>query len=776
MFKNFINKLLEKTEDSIIGETLKTFVNYYRDNKILTQGIMLLCLIVDFAVVGYFAGHSALANGIIKSFSIVLLPFYSIRYGLIATIIVWIFLLLLTFRLVTILGSGYNRDRDRKYNVAKEGSQGTATFMKDSEIEVTFNTGTIEELDGDILGESKKVVGELYEVMEQYGINHNMLVVGAPGSGKSRCLVINMILQIIRRGESAVITDPKGELFSYTSEIARQYGCKVRLISFNPQFMQHSDSVNYMKFIKKDSLRAQSLSYTILMNTNDANRKDFWDDSMMNLLTALLLYTDLSEDIPEEDKNLPYIYSLLTNNTVSSLATLFADIDESHPAKAPFNTFMNGDNVVKGNTLTSLAIRLQCFNADTVKRVTSKDEVSFTELGEEQCIYYVGSSDQDSSMDFLVALFFTVLFQELVALADSNPTQELKRKVNFCLDEFKNIGVIPDFKKKLSTVRSRGINTTIIIQGISQLMEMYPDNAWYEIVNDCSIHCLLQTNDELTAEFFSNRSGEQTALTKNKRYSESAFDIIKIHPNYTVTEAETQRMLLTKHEILTMDIHDILVVISTRDVIKLKKYDFSKNPMSNEINRISASQHCPKWKLIEMGIMESSDDYDMYNTNFEKPNDSVPKISVREKPHGIFYKQKKNRYEEKREIDTAVHQTVQSHALRNDSFNVDPEEQKKINEQIEMERKKIEETRDKRESAQSQTADSVFNKECRQSQTTDNIPKKESIQSQTDDSTLANTDKPKKRFNANFKDVQIEEGETQNAKEKPTLKKGGKKW
>ena len=461
--KEFLNKLIERTEDSAIGETVKTFIDYYRNNKALTKGILVISAIANLILCGTLAGGYAVSAGIIANKVPILIPFYAIRYALIPTILAYVLINVLIFRLIAVFSNGYSRDRERKYNVAKEGSQGTASFMTEAEKELTFESGTIEEVEGDILGEDRDQIGRLFAIMEQYGINKNMLVVGSPGSGKSRCLVINMILQIIRRGESAVITDPKGELFSYTSKIAKQYGYKIRLVSFNPQFMHHSDSVNYMKFIKKDSLKAQSLAYTILMNTNDSTKKDFWDDSMMNLLTALLLYVDLSDDIPEANKNLPYIYELLTQNSVEQLEGKLGNLSGGHPATAPFRTFMNGDKVVKGNTLTSLAIRLQCFNAETVKKVTSSDEVSFTALGEEKCLYYVGSSDQDSSMDFLVAMFFTVLFQELVALADSRPEMKLKVKVNFVLDEFKNIGIIPDFKKKLSTVRSRGINTTIII-------------------------------------------------------------------------------------------------------------------------------------------------------------------------------------------------------------------------------------------------------------------------------------------------------------------------
>lgn len=659
--KEFLNGLIERTKDSVIGETVKTFVDYYRNNRPLTKGILLISGILSLILCGAIAGSMAVTRGQIGAVVKLLIPFYAIRYALIPSIIVYVVLNLVIFRLIAIFGSGYTRDRERKYNVAKEGSQGTATFMTEAEQETTFVTGTIEEVDGDILGEDRHEIGKLFAIMEQYGINRNMLVVGSPGSGKSRCLVINMILQTIRRGESAVITDPKGELFSYTSRVAKQYGYKVRLISFNPQFMHHSDSVNYMKFIKKDSLKAQSLAYTILMNTNDSAKKDFWDDSMMNLLTALLLYVDLSDDIPEANKNLPYIYELLTNNSVEGLEGKLGNLGGGHPATAPFRTFMNGDKVVKGNTLTSLAIRLQCFNAETVKRVTSADEVSFTALGEEKCIYYVGSSDQDSSMDFLVAMFFTVLFQELVALADSRPEMKLKVKTNFILDEFKNIGIIPDFKKKLSTVRSRGINTTIIIQGISQIEEMYPNNAWYEIVNDCSIQVLLQTNDPLTAEFFSNRSGEQTTLTKNKRYSESVIDILKIHPSYTVTESESSRMLLTKHEILTMDIHDILVIVSTRNVIKMRKYDFSRNPMAEEIEQVTPLQHMPRWMLLRMHKITPTDDYDSLETDLPAPNAELPdKLELRGEPHGVFYQTQTSKYEKEAETDSTVKQKTSS--------------------------------------------------------------------------------------------------------------------
>ena len=215
---------------------------------------------------------------------------------------------------------------------------------------------------------------------------------------------------------------------------------------------------------------------------------------------------------------------------------------------------------------------------------------------------------------------------------------------------------------------------------------MYPNNAWYEIVNDCSIHCLLQTNDEQTAKFFSNRSGEQTTLTKNKRYSESVFDIFKIHPTYTVTESENNRMVLTEHEILTMDIHDLLVVVSTRNIIKMHKYDFSRNPMSKEIVQVTPAQHMPRWKLLQMHKITPMDDYDALETDLNAEMELPEKLEERKEPHGVFYKATKSKYEKVADTGSTIKQTKsQSNTLStlNKGFNVDNMEEEEIEEPME---------------------------------------------------------------------------------------------
>ena len=124
--------------------------------------------------------------------------------------------------------------------------------------------------------------------------------------------------------------------------------------------------------------------------------------------------------------------------------------------------------------------------------------------GKKPCIYYVISSDVDSSKDFLVSLFFIFLFIKLVKYADAREYGECENDVFFFLDEFANIGEIPDFNKKISTVRSRKIALIPIVQNIGQIKNRYPMDTWQEIIGNCDLRLCLGAADTLTAQYFSD--------------------------------------------------------------------------------------------------------------------------------------------------------------------------------------------------------------------------------------------------------------------------------
>lgn len=497
-------------------------------------------------------------------------------------------------------------DEERRYTRSTEGEYGTACKMTKEEAEETFDIGNYSEILGNILGRDEHVRDKLFSHRMTYGINGNVLIIGAPGSGKSRCFAIPMIMQMIRRGESIIITDPKGELYNYTSLMAKAHGYTVKIINFNPKFMLHSDSCAYMSVIGDDDLMAMSFAETIIRNSTNELKEDFWDKQEKGFLTAELLKisNDPTLTTPEQ-KSLATVYKDIVEHTVDELVETFESprMNWDHPAKGFGMNFNTSDSQVQGNVKGGLATRLGTLNNKLVQKVTSYPDIDFTLPGREKCIYYVACSDQDKTMQFYMALFFSLLYQELVNFADMQENGKLPIVVNMMLDEFRNIGKIGEFPQKLATVRGRGINTQIIIQDLGQLQIMYPENEWESIINCCSLMVCLATNSQLTADYLSKRSGIETIVDESLSFPSGALDVARTHMNCRVMEKKGKRTSLNMDEICRLKYDDVLIVPSGHNAIVLKKVDFSEHPMCKEMKKCNSKYHMPLWvrDIIERG-------------------------------------------------------------------------------------------------------------------------------------------------------------------------------
>jgi type IV secretion system protein VirD4 len=167
-----------------------------------------------------------------------------------------------------------------------------------------------------------------------------------------------------------------------------------------------------------------------------------------------------------------------------------------------YNIFASGSDTIKASVITGLGTRLQAFQNEDLQRLTNETDIDLTLIGKKPCIYYIITSDVDSSKDFLASLFFTFLFIKLVRYADSTEDGKCENEVFCFLDEFANIGQIPDFNRKISTVRSRGIALIPIIQNKGQLDNRYPNGLADEIVGNCDTRLGLGITDTLTARVF----------------------------------------------------------------------------------------------------------------------------------------------------------------------------------------------------------------------------------------------------------------------------------
>lgn len=488
---------------------------------------------------------------------------------------------------------GKNLD-PRGFTLSKDGTYGTASWMDDKEMKEVLEVKSLSQADGIILGERK---GSAVCLPIDTRLNRHIAVFGASGTMKSRGVIRPALFNIIKRGESAIITDSKAELYADTAELFRKNGYEVKV--FNLVNPQHGDSWNCMSDLGGDTLLAQVLTNVIIGNTSEGKGDHFWDNGEGNLLKALILYVDLDRSRSPESKNLASVYQMLVQNSERQLTALFEKLPLDHPARAPYNLFAQASDTVRAGIVLGLGTRLQVLQNEAVRRIISRSEIDLTAPGRRKCAYFVILSDQDTTMAFLSSLFFSFLFIKLVRYADSTPEMRCAVPVNLILDEFNNIGKLggaadgSDFTRTLSVIRSRRIYVMLAVQSLGQLQNRYPNNLWSEIIGNTDIQLMLGCTDDVSAEYFSARSGDMSIQINSTMTVRQTIAVAQVIPQYRQTQGQGKRRLLTPDEVLRLPNEELLVIIRGHNLLKLNKLDYTQLPMSKEIVRTSIMDYTP---------------------------------------------------------------------------------------------------------------------------------------------------------------------------------------
>lgn len=484
-------------------------------------------------------------------------------------------------------------DEERNFSYSSLGTYGTAGYMKDSErTAVLHEDRDVRQVDGIILGLDLKR-GNVLSLPKDSRLNRNIAVCGSQGSMKSRAFARNMILQCVKRGESMFVTDPKSELYEDTAAYLKSQGYTVR--QWNLINLDNSDAWDCLGEIDGGGL-IDTFVDVVIRNTTD-KFDHFYDNTEMDLLKALCLY--VYHEYEEKDRTFGEAYKLLLNQSLEALDGIFDNLPTTHPAKGPYGLFSKADKV-KGNAVLGLGTRLQIMQNEKVQKITSYREFDLTLPGKEKCAYFCITSDQDSTYDVLATLFVSFLCIKLVRFADRQESRKLPVPVHFILDEFPNIGVVPDFKKKLATARSRDLGVSIMYQNIPQLQNRYPDGQWEEILGGCDTSLFLGCNDMTTATYFSNRSGEVTVGVASIRKNLSSMRMSDYVPDYSETSSVGKRMLLLPDEVLRFPLDQALVIIRGQKVLKVRKFDYSRHPEAKNLVLEKTESHVPDWRKREV--------------------------------------------------------------------------------------------------------------------------------------------------------------------------------
>lgn len=282
----------------------------------------------------------------------------------------------LMFCLVTKRGylwfSGYKYTRDpRGFDILPDGTHGSSGFLTKREMEAFLEIGPIQSVSGMLLGKIK----ERPEDPDKYaayvahrmvpGENNNLLCIGAPGSWKTRGLILPFLMGCAQRKESVFCVDPKGELFEQLSPYFRENGHYVKAVNFLD--MAHSDGWNCLYGLDTETDLVQTVANTIIQNTSSPKEADdFWSRAELNLLMALIHYVCNLRDekgdlLPIEQRGLGDVYQILATMSVNELNRTLASLPPDHPAKGHHGLFLKARENLWGNIITGLGNRLAIF-------------------------------------------------------------------------------------------------------------------------------------------------------------------------------------------------------------------------------------------------------------------------------------------------------------------------------------------------------------------------------------------------------------------------------
>ena len=428
------------------------------------------------------------------------------------------------------------------------------------------------------------------------------------GSGKSASYSIPNAYQMLG---SYIFTDPKGELYDRTAGYLKEHGYKIKVLNLvRPEY---SDGYNPLMHISS-GLDVDVIANTIVKGQKSESGSDpYWDDMAEMLLKALIYY--LLATRPEEEQNLASCAELVraanANGGSNLLTELMSQLPYDHPARMNYKSIEIAPEKTYGSILSSLQSKLGKFDSKEIAELTSTDTIDFEQIGNEKTALYVISSDTHTAYDFLLTIFFAQMIQQLYDYADQNGGA-LKEQTFFILDEFANIGKIPDFDKKISTSRSRKISFSVILQNVDQLEAVY-EKSYETIMGNCDTHVFLGSNSYKTVEYFSKALGEKTI-------ERDSISINRDRQNWktgkSVSDQVMARALMTPDELRRMD-NDLCIVFEKGiKPVKANKFYYFKHPMAKEMKKYEISHN--DIGEIERGEWRKYNPYNPYVPESEK--------------------------------------------------------------------------------------------------------------------------------------------------------------
>lgn len=451
----------------------------------------------------------------------------------------------------------------------------------------------------------------------KYARNKNILVIGGSGSGKTRFFVKPNLLQC---HSSYVVTDPKGTILQEVGALLerRQYRIKsLNLINF-----KKSMKYNPLAYIRseKDILK---LVNALILNTKGEGEKsseDFWVKAERLYYSALIGY--IWYEAEPEERNFITLLDLINASEAreddeefqSPVDLLFAKLEKEHPdhfAVKQYRKFKMAAGKTLKSILISCGARLSPFDIQELRDLMAEDELELDTLGDRKSALFVILSDTDSTFNFVAALMYSQLFNLLCDKADDFYGGRLPVHVRCLLDEFANIGQIPNFDKLIATIRSREISASIILQSQSQLKAIYKDAA--EIISDNCDCTLFLSGRGKNAKEIAEVLGKETIDSYNQSENRGA------QTSHGLNYQKLGKELMSQDEIATMDGGKCILQVRGVRPFFSEKYDITRHPRyqylsdADKKNTFDVDSYLSSLRRKKRRVITEDEPFDLYD-------------------------------------------------------------------------------------------------------------------------------------------------------------------
>ncbi len=404
--------------------------------------------------------------------------------------------------------------------------------------------------------------------------NVNTLVVGGSGAQKSRGYAIPNVLQ---NNCSNIILDPKGEILRGCGHLLEAEGTVVKVLDLID--MEKSLHYNPFHYLRNEN-DVQTMVTTIFSATTPPNSQTgdpFWDQSAQSLLMAFCFYLWL--EAPPEEQNFAMVMELLhctkqDDNGQCIADTLFDELaqrDPNHIALHYYNEYRGGPQKTTSSIQMVLSAHLNKFNLPALAKMTQDDELDLRSIGEKKTALFLRLSDSDKSFNFIPSMLYIQVIQQLFDSADLDHGGSLPVHVHLLMDEFANVALPGEFESYLSTMRSRNISASIILQNIAQLRFRF-EKQWESIIGNCDELLYLGGNEQSTHEYVSKALGDETIWVRSNSLSRGS------HGSYSRNDSTSARKLMTPEEVRKLPNEKAILFVRGYSPVLDRKFDLMSHP------------------------------------------------------------------------------------------------------------------------------------------------------------------------------------------------------